>query len=169
MLGQSSLQKLRVSCDYFMFRLSDVMTLGVGEQLRLLTRTKRSALLVRLVLCGVLTVVGCVVVFSVRFGSPVFFVALPVVGLSVMIAARQLVVWDATVLIITDRRCVLALRRGFLKRSLIELPLHTIQGVEVGKQGFLFRTGGLQREAVFPPVAKAGLVVSLVSPGGRSS
>jgi membrane protein YdbS with pleckstrin-like domain len=173
MLGQSSLQKFVLSCDApintFMFRLSDVVTLGVGEQLRLLVRTKQSTLLVRLVLCGVLTVVACGVLFSMPVGSLVFFVAVFAIGLSVFIAARLLVRWDGTVLIITDRRCVLAIRRGFLKRSLVELPLSSIQGVEVGKNGLIFRASGLQREAVFPPIPRAGLAVSLVSPGGRSS
>lgn len=152
-----------------MFRLSDVMTLGVGEQLRLFVRPKRSTLVARLVVCGVLTVVASAVLFSFPFGSPAFFVSLGVLVLCAITAAKLLIRWDGTVLVVTDRRCVLAVRSGFLKRSLVELPLGQVQAVEVGKRGLTFRAHGLQREASFPPVAKAQQVVSLVSPGGRSS
>ena len=173
MLGQSSLQKFVLSCDStintFMFRLRDVMTLGVGEQLRLLVRAKRSSLVTRLIACGLCTVLASVVLFSVQAGSVIFFLALVVLGLSCLAAIRQLVRWDGTVLAVTDRRCVLAFRRGFLKRSMVELPLSSIQGVEVGKQGLVFRTHGVQRVTVFPPIARAYAVMSLVSPGGRSS
>ncbi len=152
-----------------MFHLSDVMTLAPGEQIRLLARAKRSTLIIRLAMCGVLTVVASAVLFSFPFGSPAFFMSVGVLVVCAITAAQLLIRWDGTVLVVTDRRCVLAVRGGFIKRSLVELPLAQVQAVEVGKRGLTFRAHGLQREALFPPVAKAQQVVSLVSPGGRSS
>lgn len=162
-----------------MFRLRDVVTLAAGESIRMLSRGHVLRLAGSLAVCAALIILASILVFTLTSIGLAVTIVLCFGCLGCFWAFRLMVIWDGSVLIITDRRCVLALRRGFFHRQVLEFPLGSIQLVEAKPVGRLARLFGLQtlfitasgmhRMASFPPIADVRRALTLLSPGRAGS
>ncbi len=120
-----------------MFHLSDVMKLQANEKVLGLLRAHSTALIVRLIGFAVLIVLPCFFIFPLlRLGViGVGLFLLPVL-VGVIAAWRAVRLWDATVLVLTDRRLVHVLQRGIWDRHVSEVSFSHIGDVQWEKRGF---------------------------------
>lgn len=128
-----------------MFHINDVTQLGAEEQIEAIVRKHTMTLVPRLLLAGLLIIVPFFFLFSLLRGGVfgiLVFVILIAVGL--FLALRTMHIWDADVLLVTNKRVIDVDQHGLWARVVAEVPLTHIQDVRWERAGFmetLFRMG----------------------------
>lgn len=119
-----------------MFHLSDVMKLQAGEKVLGIFRAHSVALLVRLLGFALLIILPCFFIFPLfrmgPLGILLFLIPVLIGGVGAWRAVR---LWDATVLVLTDRRLVHVLQRGILDRHVSEVAFSHVGDVQWEKRG----------------------------------
>jgi len=130
-----------------MFRLESVVQLKDDEVVRALMRRHMATLLPHLFLAMVFLVAPFFFLFPLfSWGIPGVIVFGILFSLGVIIAARNLYLWDADVLILTTERAIDVDQKGLLSRRVSEVPLNLIQDVSWKREGVwqtVFRMGGV--------------------------
>lgn len=120
-----------------MFHLSDVMKLQTNEKVLGIFRSHTVALVVHLFGFACLLVLPCFFIFPLFkvgvIGIVIFFLPVIIGGLGAWRAFR---LWDATSLILTDRRLVHVAQRGMWDRQVSEVSFSHIGDVQWEKKGF---------------------------------
>ncbi len=119
-----------------MFHLSDVMKVQSGEKVLGVFRAHPVSLWVRLAGFALLIILPCFFIFPLfRMGAPgilLFFVPVLIGGIG---AWRSVRLWDATVLVLTDRRLVHVFQRGIWDRHVSEVAFSHVGDVQWEKRG----------------------------------
>lgn len=131
-----------------MFHLSDVMKLQPNEKVLGVFRAHSIALLVRLLGFAVLIILPCFFIFPLfRMGAIGILLFLLPVLIGAIGAWRAVRLWDATALVLTDRRLVHALQRGIWDRHVSEVAFSHVGDVQWEKRGLwqsVWRMGTLR-------------------------
>lgn len=131
-----------------MFHVSDVMKIQTGEKILALVRAHPVALLLRLLGFALLIVLPCFFIFPLfHLGLPGIAVFLVPVLIGAFCAWRAVRLWDATALILTDRRLVHVAQRGMWDRNVSEAAFAHVGDVQWDKKGVwraLFKVGTLR-------------------------
>jgi hypothetical protein len=127
-----------------MFHLSDVMKVQAGEKVLGVFRAHSVALIVRLLGFALLIVLPCFFIFPLFHAGPV---GMAVFALPVLIGAlgawRSVRLWDATALILTDRRLMHVWQRGLWDRHVSEVAFSHVGDVQWQKRGFWHSVWGI--------------------------
>lgn len=131
-----------------MFHVADVLQLQEGERIETILRRHTIDLWPKLILSGALIVLPFFFLFSLTqlgvFGILLFCFA---VGAGFYFAGRTLVLWDAQVLLVTNKRLIHVDQRGVWQRVVSETPLMEIRSVECRRKGlvdFICRTATIR-------------------------
>lgn len=123
-----------------MFQSSDVLHLEEGERIEGIIRQHYTTLWPRLLLSAFLIVLPFFFLFtllSTGFIGLVIVVLLVATG--IFLALKALIVWDAKLLLLTNRRLIHVDQRGVWSRKVLETPLWHIVSVECDQKGFMDR------------------------------
>lgn len=120
-----------------MFHLSDVMKVQAGEKVLGVFRAHTVALIVRLLGFAFLMILPCFFIFPLfKLGMiGILIFCLPVL-IGMIGAWRSVRLWDATALILTDRRLVHVVQRGMWDRHVSEVAFSHVGDVQWEKRGF---------------------------------
>jgi len=121
-----------------MFHVADVLQLRDGEHIELILRHHTVDLWPKLFLSGALLVLPFFFLFALVqlgvFGVLFFCLA---VGAGFYFSARTLILWDARVLLLTNKRLIYVDQKGLWQRIVSEASLAEIRSIESRRTGFL--------------------------------
>lgn len=133
-------------------RFQDLLHLQPGESVVLVVRRHRAVLLPTLSCAALLVIAPCFFLFPLlQWGMKGAFLVLLSLIAGIVLAARTLSRWDATLLAFTNRRLLWIEQKGWWKRVTHELPLSHIQEVLVKRPSawhWLCRMGHLHVKTV---------------------
>lgn len=114
-----------------MFQVSDVLQLHPQERVHRLVRVHVAYLWSKLLLAGIFLIVPFFFLFSLlRAGAIGIVVFLFFTGLGILLALKSFFLWDAQVLILTDKRLVYVLQKSLWHRLVSEAALDTIRDLQ---------------------------------------
>jgi hypothetical protein len=127
-----------------MFHLSDVMKVQAGEKVLGVFRAHTIALIVRLLGFAVLMILPCFFIFPLfQVGVVGILIFCAPVLAGVLGAWRSVRLWDATALILTDRRLVHVQQRGMWDRHVSEVAFSHVGDVQWEKRGLWHSLWGI--------------------------
>jgi uncharacterized membrane protein YdbT with pleckstrin-like domain len=123
-----------------MFQSKDVLNLQEGERIEGIIRRHYSTLWPRLLLAGAFIILPFFFLFALlSLGLIGLLLVVFSVALGIFLALKALIVWDARVLLLTNRRLIHVDQRGIWSRKVQEAPLWNIRSVECEQTGLLDR------------------------------
>ena len=114
-----------------MFQVSDVVQLNPNERVKSLVRVHIAYLWAKLFVAGLFLIIPFFFLFSLLHAGPIgigvfFFFT----GAGVLIALRSFFLWDAQVLVLTDRRIVYVIQKSLWHRIVSETSLEAIRDLQ---------------------------------------
>jgi membrane protein YdbS with pleckstrin-like domain len=121
-----------------MFRITDVIQLQPEERVCGVYRRHSITLWPRLILAGMLIVLPFFYLFPLTGAGPLgLFVFILFVAAGLVVALRAFFMWDADILLLTNRRVVDVDQKGVWSRTVSEVPLVRVEEVRWDRRGLV--------------------------------